>query len=98
MKTRKITAMLLAFCMIVTMFASVTTVHAADEAVPTFSDIDGKHYQMPVEVLTSLGLIAGYEDGTFGGEKTVTRAEMAGFIVREMGLASAAASARAWAM
>lgn len=93
MKTGKITAMLLAFCMIVTMFASVTTVHGAEEAVPTFSDIEGKPYETSVEVLTSLGLIAGYEDGTFGGEKTVTRAEMAGFIVRELGLASAAASA-----
>lgn len=93
MKTSKITAMLLALCMIVTMFASVTvTGVSAAEAAPTFSDVEGKPYETSVEVLTSLGLIAGYEDGTFGGEKTVTRAEMAGFIVRELGLSSAAAS------
>ncbi len=93
MRTSKITAMLLALCMIFTMFAAttVTSVSAASAAVD-FSDIEGKSYERSVSILTALGLIAGYEDGTFGGDKTVTRAEMAGFIVRELGLSAVADS------
>lgn len=40
----------------------------------TFSDVDEAHKDM-VEAFVQTGIVAGYTDGTFGGEKNVTRAE-----------------------
>lgn len=54
-------------------------------SVPAFaatpSDVVGKPVQSAVEELTALGVIAGYEDGTFKPENTITRAELAKIIV-----------------
>jgi len=54
-------------------------------SVPAFaatpSDVVGKPVQSAVEELTALGIIAGYEDGTFKPENTITRAELAKVIV-----------------
>ncbi len=47
----------------------------------TPSDVVGKPIQSAVEELTALGVIAGYEDGTFKPENTITRAELAKIIV-----------------
>ncbi|MCD8390290.1 MAG: S-layer homology domain-containing protein [Firmicutes bacterium] len=46
-------------------------------AAPTYSDIEG---DSSVDLLTRLGIIEGYEDGTFRGENYVTRAEAAKMI------------------
>ncbi len=54
-------------------------------SVPAFaatpSDVVGKPIQSAVEELTALGIISGYEDGTFKPENTITRAELAKVIV-----------------
>jgi hypothetical protein len=54
-------------------------------SVPAFaatpSDVVGKPVQSAVEELTALGIISGYEDGTFKPENTITRAELAKVIV-----------------
>lgn len=54
-------------------------------SVPAFaatpSDVVGKPVQSAVEELTALGIIAGYEDGTFKPDNTITRAELAKVIV-----------------
>lgn len=43
-----------------------------------FKDIPSDHWALPsVERLVSMGVIDGYEDGTFRGRKTVTRYELA---------------------
>ncbi|MCD8391263.1 MAG: S-layer homology domain-containing protein, partial [Firmicutes bacterium] len=47
------------------------------QTVPEFSDIDS---DSSVGLLARLGIIDGYEDGTFGGENYVTRAEAAKMI------------------
>ena len=91
---KKVLALVLALCMILSTFTALT-ITTASAATPTFSDIEGKDYAEAVEVLSALGIVAGYEDGTFGGDKVVTRAEMAAFIVREIGLSDAASSASA---
>ncbi len=50
-----------------------------------FTDVStDKSYYEPVYVLSSLGIINGYEDGTFGPEKDVTRAEFATMLMRAM--------------
>ena len=51
------------------------------------ADVVGKDYEDAVNVLTELGVVAGYKDGTYRPENVVTRAEMATFIIKAMGLA-----------
>ena len=53
---------------------------AASPATPDFNDNDRIVYNEAVEVLSSLGIISGYEDGFFYPAKPVTRAEMAKMI------------------
>lgn len=59
------------FVLIVSVILSVFTVSA-------FSDVaDGYEYNYAINTLTQLGVINGYEDGTFKPETTVERDEMA---------------------
>lgn len=54
-----------------------------------FSDVpDGSQYSEAVTSLVSLGLIKGYEDGTFRPDSTITRAEFAAVMTRAMGMES----------
>ena len=50
------------------------------------ADVVGKDYEDAVNVLTELGVVAGYKDGTYRPENVVTRAEMATFIIKALGL------------
>ena len=50
-----------------------------------FEDIADTDYAEAVDTLAALGVITGYEDGTFRPEKTVTRAEMAKMMVITLG-------------
>ena len=41
----------------------------------TYTDVaDDSAYSVAVESLSKLGIVTGYEDGTYGPEKSVTRA------------------------
>jgi len=51
------------------------------------ADVVGKDYEDAVNVLVELGVVAGYEDGSYRPENIVTRAEMATFIIKALGLA-----------
>lgn len=53
-------------------------------AAPT--DVEGSDYETAVEVLMALGIVNGYEDGTYKPDKTVTRAEMAKLLIVALGL------------
>ncbi|MBD2868393.1 S-layer homology domain-containing protein [Paenibacillus arenilitoris] len=63
-------------------------------AVPAFaatpSDVVGKPVQSAVEELSALGIIQGYEDGTFKPDNAITRAELAKIIVIATGNETAA--------
>lgn len=59
-------------------------------AATTPSDVVGKPVQSAVEELTALGIIQGYEDGTFKPENQITRAELAKIIVIASGNEAAA--------
>ncbi|MBR5518777.1 MAG: S-layer homology domain-containing protein [Clostridia bacterium] len=76
-KLSKILAVLVVFTMLCGM---VTITHAAQ-----FSDVnsENKHYDS-ITILSAFGIINGYEDGTFGPEKDVTRAEFATMLMRAM--------------
>lgn len=68
--------------------ASSMAVFAAD-----FSDVDPTaSYAQAVSELSALGVISGYEDGTFGPDKLVTRAEITKMIVDALGEGSQAQS------
>ena len=53
-------------------------------ATPT--DVVGEASQEAVTVLSDLGVVSGYEDGTYKPENIVTRAEMAVLVIRALGL------------
>lgn len=50
------------------------------------NDVIGKECEVPVAVLSDLGIVNGYEDGSYRPDGIVTRAEMAVFIVNALGL------------
>jgi S-layer family protein len=51
----------------------------------TFEDVADTDYAKAIETLTALGVVTGYEDGTYRPEKTITRAEMAKLMVITLG-------------
>lgn len=51
------------------------------------SDVAGEKSEEAVKVLTELGVVSGYPDGTYKPGNIVTRAEMAVIVVRALGLA-----------
>ena len=51
------------------------------------SDVAGEDFEDAVNVLTELGVVSGYPDGTYKPDNIVTRAEMAVIVVRALGLA-----------
>lgn len=69
--------------------AAVTTALTVAFAVPAFanpfSDVPAKHWAYDaVGKLAQAGVITGYEDGTFKGDKTVSRYEMASMVASAM--------------
>ena len=76
-KLSRILAALVAFTMLCGM---VTITHAAQ-----FSDVSSENkYYYSTTILSAFGIINGYEDGTFGPDKDVTRAEFATMLMRAM--------------
>ncbi len=58
----------------------------------TYSDVKNSKFEQAVDVLSTLEIINGYEDGTYKPGNTVTRAEMAKLIVVSLGKESTANS------
>jgi len=52
----------------------------------TPADVVGSEYEGAVTALSALGVVSGYEDGTYKPANIVTRAEMAKLIIAELGL------------
>jgi len=55
-------------------------------AATTFKDVEGTLYEEAVTALKELGIMDGMQDGTFGIEKTITRAQAAKLLTFCMGL------------
>lgn len=83
---KKLSKVLSVILMVSMLFGTVG--YAAD-----FSDVksDNSYYQ-PITVLSALGIINGYEDGTFGPDRDVTRAEFATMLMRAMASAGLGSS------
>lgn len=60
-------------------------------AFAAFTDVkDTDDYAEAIETLAGLGIIKGYEDGTFGADKAITRAEAVAIVNRIQNLSAAA--------
>ncbi|WP_374724535.1 S-layer homology domain-containing protein [Calidifontibacillus erzurumensis] len=60
---------------------------APTETSTNFKDVKkGDWYYEPVMALSQAGGISGYENGTFGPNKTITRAEMSSMLVKAYGI------------
>lgn len=57
--------------------------------VPAFTDVKDTWYADTVNALAAKGVIKGYEDGTFRGDNSLTRAEFVTLIVRAFGFTAA---------
>ena len=75
---KKFLALVLAMVMTLSL---MVTVNAANVE---FSDSESvtEAFQEHITVLAGMGVIQGYEDGTFGPQRNVTRAQMAAFVYR----------------
>lgn len=72
---KKVISAVIALALSASTFASVSFAKSFTDVASTAS------YAEAVDVLSALGIINGYEDGTFGPDKTITRAEAAKMIV-----------------
>ena len=80
----RVLALVLTFAMMISTVAMAAT----------FTDIEeGSTYAEATAVLADLGILKGYEDGTFGADKVITRAEVVAVVNRLQGLSDAAKAA-----
>lgn len=73
---KKILSLVLALMMVLSM---------ANVAFAAPEDVTDKNQQKAVDALISLGIVKGYEDGSYKPEKVVTRAELAKMLVEALG-------------
>ncbi|MGL5511922.1 MAG: S-layer homology domain-containing protein, partial [Sporomusa sp.] len=64
---------------------ALTVAFAVPAFANPFSDVPAKHWAYDaVKQLAQDGIVTGYEDGTFKGDKTVSRYEMASIVASAM--------------
>ena len=80
---KRVLSLVLAISMVMSMFTF-------SFAGTSLKDVDGTDYESAVEALVELGIVNGYEDGTYRPEQNVSRAEMAKLLVVAAGLEPAA--------
>ncbi len=85
---KKVLSIVLSIAMVVCLaptmaFAATTSAAQADAA---YSDTEGTACEGAVNVLSALGVVDGFTDGTYKPEQIVTRAQMAKLIVAALGV------------
>ena len=80
---RKVLSFVLVLALIM---GSFSFAFASDINTAKYSDIAGKKCEGAVTVLSALGIVNGYTDGTYKPENIVTRAEMAKLLIVALGL------------
>ncbi|MFD0869528.1 S-layer homology domain-containing protein [Paenibacillus residui] len=76
----------------VTIKRNGTGVYAAIETDISFNDVASHWAKSYVDLLSHKLIVDGYEDGSFGPERNITRAEFAAIVVRSLGLSANASS------
>ena len=75
--------------------ALALSVGSAAMAAPTFTDVaETASYAQAVNTLAALGVISGYEDGTFKPDNNITRAEVATMVVAALNRSADAEGAK----
>ena len=82
---KKVLSIVLSLVLVICMMPVMAFAATSNAA---YSDISGEKCEGAVNVLTALGVVDGYEDGSYKPEKTVTRAEMAKLIITALGMDS----------
>ncbi|MEE1504352.1 MAG: S-layer homology domain-containing protein [Acutalibacteraceae bacterium] len=78
---KRLTSIFLVLAMLLTL--APMNIFAAEADKPVFSDMNNTdYYAQAATALEQLNILAGYPDGTFGAEKSITRAEMAAIVCR----------------
>jgi len=78
---------------IATLKSTTNSIYAVLGLESDFADVDGHWSESHVESMANKLIVEGYEDGTFGPDVQITRAEFATLIVRALGLSSKTAAA-----
>ena len=82
------------FTKVLALVLALTMVVGLVSFAKDYTDVEaGANYEEAVDVLSDLGLVKGYDDGSFGATKSLTRAEGVTFVVRLSNLEEAAISA-----
>lgn len=75
---------------LISLILSVALAFASFTVVGAYSDVAETEYAPEIAVLSDLGIIKGYEDGSFKPDAAITRAEVVAIINRMQGLEDAA--------
>lgn len=88
---KKVLSIVLSLVLVICMMP-VMAFAGSNDAV--YSDIAGEKCEGAVSVLSALGVVDGYENGTYKPEQTVTRAEMAKLVITALGMDSYATATK----
>ena len=83
-KLRKLLAMVMTLCMIISTLA--TGAAATDTTTAPFTDIAGHWAEDTITRWADVGIVNGYPDGTFRPDEPITRAELAKIVTLAFGL------------
>lgn len=86
---KKVLSIVLSLVLVICMMPVMAFAATSNAA---YSDISGEKCEGAVNVLDALGVVDGYEDGTYRPDQTVTRAEMAKLIITALGVADYASA------
>lgn len=86
---KKVLSIVLSLVMVICMMPVMAFADTSNAAYP---DIAGEPCEGAVNVLSALGVIDGYEDGTYRPDETITRAELTKIVITALGVADYASS------
>ena len=67
---------------VVSCFLIVLLLFGLNVSATSLIDVKGTSYEKAVSLLEKLGVVSGYEDGSFGVDRAVTRAEFAAMVAQ----------------
>ena len=88
---KKVLSIVLSLVLVICMMPVMAFAGTNDAA---YNDIAGEKCEGAVNVLSALGVVDGYENGTYKPEQTVTRAEMAKLVITALGMDSYATATK----
>ena len=86
---KKVLSIVLSLVMVICMMPVMAFADTSNAAYP---DIAGEPCEGAVNVLSALGVIDGYEDGTYRPDETITRAELTKIVITALGVADYASA------